>query len=68
YHAGTGGAILGGMQNLGAGFATLGASLIPASNQMPLGGLMLIMSILAMIGLRLVNGKQDPSNEMPLAA
>jgi DHA1 family 2-module integral membrane pump EmrD-like MFS transporter len=35
---------------------------------MPLGGLMLIMSILAMIGLRLVNGKQDPSNEMPLAA
>ncbi|MCG6282908.1 Bcr/CflA family drug resistance efflux transporter, partial [Vibrio diabolicus] len=37
YHAGTGGAILGGMQNLGAGLATLMASMFPASNQLPLG-------------------------------
>ncbi|ANS87507.1 Multidrug resistance protein [Vibrio scophthalmi] len=67
YHAGTGGAVLGGMQNLGAGLATLCASLIPAPNQLPLGVLMLAMSLLAMIGLARVNKRQDPSNEMPLA-
>jgi len=67
YHAGTGGAVLGGMQNLGAGLATLGASLIPAPDQMPLGALMLIMSVLALIGLIRVYRKKDPSNEMPLA-
>ncbi|RZR08886.1 multidrug transporter EmrD [Vibrio vulnificus] len=67
YHAGTGGAILGGMQNLGAGIATLIASLFPAQDQLPLGCLMLAMSILAMLGLRLVYRKPDSSNEMPLA-
>jgi len=68
YHAGTGGAVLGGMQNLGAGLATLGASMIPTTNQMPLGALMLLMSLLALIGLIRVYRKQDPSNdEMPLA-
>lgn len=66
YHAGTGGAVLGGMQNLGAGLATLCASLVPAPNQLPLGVLMLLMSVLAMIGLARVNRRQDPSNEMPL--
>lgn len=67
YHAGTGGAVLGGMQNLGAGIATLCAALIPAPNQLPLGALMLVMSIFVMIGLARVNKRQDPSNEMPLA-
>jgi len=67
YHAGTGGAVLGGMQNLGAGLATLGASAIPTTNQMPLGALMLLMSLLALIGLIRVYRKQDPSQEMPLA-
>ncbi|MDE1357207.1 multidrug efflux MFS transporter EmrD [Vibrio aestuarianus] len=67
YHAGTGGAVLGGMQNLGAGLATLLASAIPAHSQMPLGGLMLLMSVFATLGLIRVYSKQDPSNEMPLA-
>lgn len=68
YHAGTGGAVLGGMQNLGAGLATLGASMIPTTNQMPLGALMLIMSLLALIGLIRVYRKHDQSNDqMPLA-
>lgn len=51
YHAGTGGALLGGIQNLGAGMATLLASMIQSPNQMPLGCLMLLMSILAVVGL-----------------
>ncbi|WP_394142404.1 multidrug efflux MFS transporter EmrD [Vibrio chagasii] len=67
YHAGTGGAILGGMQNLGAGIATLLASFFPAQDQLPLGCLMITMSLIAMLGLRWVNRKPDHSNEMPLA-
>ncbi|MGC9423514.1 multidrug efflux MFS transporter EmrD [Vibrio sp.] len=67
YHAGTGGAILGGMQNLGAGIATLVASLFPATNQLPLGTIMLVMSIFALLGLRRVYKHQDPSQHMPLA-
>lgn len=67
YHAGTGGAILGGMQNLGAGIATLIASAVPAHSQLPLGVLMLVMSVFAMLGLHRVFNKHDPSNEMPLA-
>lgn len=69
YHAGTGGAVLGGMQNLGAGLATLAASQIQTSNQMPLGALMLLMSVMALFGLLRVYRKQGPSNDqMPLAA
>ncbi|ASU24333.1 MULTISPECIES: multidrug efflux MFS transporter EmrD [Vibrio] len=67
YHAGTGGAVLGGMQNLGAGLATLLASAFPAHDQMPLGALMLLMSVFAVVGLIRVYSKHDPSNEMPLA-
>ncbi|WP_394128152.1 multidrug efflux MFS transporter EmrD [Vibrio hepatarius] len=68
YHAGTGGAVLGGMQNLGAGLATLTASVIPTTDQMPLGALMLLMSLLALIGLIRVYRKHDQSNDqMPLA-
>ncbi|MBD1575295.1 multidrug efflux MFS transporter EmrD [Vibrio sp. S11_S32] len=55
YHAGTAGAILGGFQNFGAGLATLVAAMIPAQNQLPLGALMLTMSLLAVIGLHRVN-------------
>ncbi len=65
-HAGTGGAILGGMQNLGAGLATLVASLFPATNQLPLGIIMLVMSVLALLGLRRVYKPQNPSKPMPL--
>lgn len=66
HHAGTGGAILGGMQNLGAGLATLVASLFPATNQLPLGIIMLVMSVLALLGLRRVYKPHDPSKSMPL--
>ncbi|EKO3672525.1 multidrug efflux MFS transporter EmrD [Vibrio metschnikovii] len=66
YHAGTGGAILGGMQNLGAGLATLTASLFPTTNQLPLGIIMLLMSMLAILGLKRVYKPQDPSQSMPL--
>ncbi|MDE1515662.1 MULTISPECIES: multidrug efflux MFS transporter EmrD [Vibrio] len=67
YHAGTGGAILGGMQNLGAGLATLLAAMYPATNQLPLGMIMLLMSIIALWGLKRVYSKQPPADEMPLA-
>ncbi|MDF2155790.1 multidrug efflux MFS transporter EmrD [Vibrio sp. CAU 1672] len=66
YHAGTGGAILGGMQNLGAGIVTLLAAMFPAQNQMPLGCLMLAMSLLAMLGLHQINRRHDHSNQLPL--
>ena len=65
YHAGTAGATLGGMQNLGAGIATLLASLFPAQNQMPLGILMMAMSVIEMLGLRWVNRTPDHSNQVP---
>lgn len=61
-HAGTGGAVLGGMQNLGAGLATLGASVIPASTQLPLGVIMLIMALLAMWGLHIANRDRGHDN------
>ncbi|WP_423840885.1 multidrug efflux MFS transporter EmrD [Vibrio mytili] len=64
-HAGTAGAALGGMQNLGAGVATLLASLFPAHNQMPLGLLMMAMSFIAMLGLRWINRRPDHTNEIP---
>ncbi len=65
YHAGTAGAVLGGMQNLGAGLATMAASFMPADNQMPLGILMLVASVFAMLGLRRVHHNVPPQ-EMPL--
>ncbi|MGD8110168.1 multidrug efflux MFS transporter EmrD [Vibrio sp. TRT 21S02] len=67
YHAGTGGAILGGMQNLGAGIATLIASAIPATDQMPVGAIMAVMSIIALLGLIRVAKTHDSSSQMPLA-
>ncbi|MFA0084458.1 multidrug efflux MFS transporter EmrD [Vibrio sp. 10N.261.51.F12] len=61
-HAGTGGAVLGGMQNLGAGLTTLGASVIPATSQLPLGVIMLIMALLAMWGLHIAKRDNGPDN------
>ncbi|OEF24606.1 multidrug efflux MFS transporter EmrD [Vibrio rumoiensis] len=55
HHAGTAGALLGGIQNFGAGLATLVAAMMPAQNQLPLGALMLAMSLLAVMGLYRVN-------------
>lgn len=68
YHAGTAGALLGGIQNLGAGLATLFASVIPSPDQMPLGFLMLLMSLLAIFGLLRGYQNQNPSNQSPLTA
>ncbi|MBA5764411.1 multidrug efflux MFS transporter EmrD [Vibrio sp. 404] len=68
-HAGTGGAVLGGMQNLVAGLATLLASLVPAPNQMPLGIFMLVMSLMAVYGMMKVHKCPEPvdeSEEVPL--
>ncbi|MGR5456756.1 MFS transporter, partial [Vibrio alfacsensis] len=54
--------VLGGMQNLGAGLATLGASVIPATSQLPLGVIMLIMALLAMWGLHIAKRDNGPDN------
>ena len=51
HHAGTAGAILGGMQNLGAGLATLAASLMGAKDQFNLGSVMLVTAILVVISI-----------------
>ncbi len=49
--AGTAGATLGGMQNLGAGLTTLLVAMFPAQDQNTLGAAMLIMTGLALVGL-----------------
>ncbi|MBD1559471.1 multidrug efflux MFS transporter EmrD [Vibrio sp. S9_S30] len=67
-HAGTAGALLGGMQNFGAGIATLAASILPASNQLPLGILMLICAILAMLGLIWVGKHPEIQPNPPVTA
>lgn len=51
HHAGTAGAILGGMQNLGAGLATLAASLMGAKDQFNLGSVMLVAAILVVVSI-----------------
>jgi len=66
-HAGTAGAILGGMQNLGAGLATLVASFMSSANQMPLGIIMLLASILAFIGLWHSDHTDPNQQEAPAA-
>ncbi|WP_392339453.1 multidrug efflux MFS transporter EmrD [Moritella marina] len=50
-HAGTAGAILGGMQNLGAGLATLAASLMGAKDQFNLGTVMLVAAVLVVVSI-----------------
>ncbi|MGF1702586.1 multidrug efflux MFS transporter EmrD [Photobacterium makurazakiensis] len=60
-HAGTAGAVLGGLQNLGAGIATLAASLMRAEDQYSLGAVMTVMAILVVLSLFLVyrSNQQD---------
>ncbi len=65
-HAGTAGAVLGGIQNFGAGLATLAASFMSSENQMSLGAIMLIASILAFIGLWHCD-KPDSTQQAPVA-
>ncbi|WP_205626054.1 multidrug efflux MFS transporter EmrD [Photobacterium aquae] len=61
HHAGTAGAILGGLQNLGAGLATLAASMMRAEDQYSLGAVMSVMAILVVFSLIWVrrNENQD---------
>lgn len=59
HHAGTAGAILGGLQNLGAGLATLAASLMGAENQYNLGAVMSVMAVLVMLSLIWVRRSQN---------
>lgn len=49
--AGTAGALLGGMQNLGAGVLTATASLFPLRNQLPLAVLMSSLAAMALIAI-----------------
>ncbi|GEM75251.1 multidrug efflux MFS transporter EmrD [Vibrio sagamiensis] len=65
-HAGTGGAILGGMQNLGAGLVTLLASMFPTQDQLPLGCLMMAMSLVVLFGLRWIQRQQVQTNQAAL--
>ncbi|UXI02851.1 multidrug efflux MFS transporter EmrD [Photobacterium sp. TY1-4] len=51
HHAGTAGAILGGLQNLGAGLATLAASLMRVDDQLSLGMVMAVMALLVAFSL-----------------
>ncbi|MDV5169028.1 multidrug efflux MFS transporter EmrD [Photobacterium rosenbergii] len=51
HHAGTAGAVLGGLQNLGAGLATLAASMMRSEDQYSLGAVMTVMAILVVLSL-----------------
>ncbi|WP_027252318.1 multidrug efflux MFS transporter EmrD [Photobacterium halotolerans] len=51
FHAGTAGAVLGGLQNLGAGVATLVASMLSAKDQFSLGAIMTCMVLMAIASL-----------------
>lgn len=66
-HAGTAGATLGGMQNLGAGLATMVASMLPTTDQLPVGGIMLAMSLLVVVGLKRVYRNSPPADNLPMA-
>ncbi|WP_394165637.1 multidrug efflux MFS transporter EmrD [Photobacterium piscicola] len=59
-HAGTAGAVLGGLQNVGAGAATLTASFLNAQSQFSLGAVMTVMSIIVIMSLWWIRySKQD---------
>ncbi|PSW03760.1 multidrug transporter EmrD [Photobacterium lipolyticum] len=59
-HAGTAGAVLGGLQNLGAGIATLAAAFMRAEDQFSLGAVLTVMSVLVVISLFWVRRSQQP--------
>lgn len=66
-HAGTAGAILGGVQNLGAGLATLAGSLMHAHSQFSLGTILCVMCILVVLSL-LMARKQTAKETSLLAS
>ncbi|GAB6261876.1 multidrug efflux MFS transporter EmrD [Photobacterium sp. R1] len=64
YHAGTAGAVLGGLQNLGAGIAALVASMLSAKDQFSLGAIMVAMVMVAVASLIWV--RRSPQEETPV--
>ncbi|QUJ68728.1 multidrug efflux MFS transporter EmrD [Photobacterium sp. GJ3] len=64
YHAGTAGAVLGGLQNLGAGLAALVASMLSAKDQLSLGAIMIAMVMIAVASLVWV--RRSPQEETPV--
>ena len=65
-HAGTAGAVLGGLQNLGAGMATLAASLMRGEDQYSLGVVMMVMAVLVVFSLLWV--RRSHQQESPVLA
>ncbi|MDO6705442.1 multidrug efflux MFS transporter EmrD [Photobacterium sp. 1_MG-2023] len=64
YHAGTAGAVLGGLQNLGAGLAALVASMLSAKDQFSLGAIMVAMVMIAVASVVWV--RRSPQEETPV--
>ncbi len=62
-HAGTAGAVLGGLQNLGAGLATLAASAMSAQDQFNLGAVLSVMALIVVFSLLWIrhSERQDTS-------
>ncbi|WP_407330392.1 multidrug efflux MFS transporter EmrD [Enterovibrio sp. 27052020O] len=66
-HAGTAGAVLGGVQNMAAGFFTLLAAKMNVNDQFSLGAILLTMAVLSGLGLLLCR-RQKMVPDLPLAA
>ncbi|MBE1274551.1 multidrug efflux MFS transporter EmrD [Enterovibrio baiacu] len=66
-HAGTAGAVLGGVQNMAAGGFTLVAAKMSMADQFALGLILLIMALISSVGLLLCK-KQTDVSELPMAA
>ncbi|MGL5047070.1 MAG: multidrug efflux MFS transporter EmrD [Shewanella sp.] len=65
--AGIAGALLGGLQNFGAGLAALTMSLVPMGGQLSIGLLSAVMVVLVIVSLYYAKDQNDPhQNLMPL--
>nr|WP_202819708.1 multidrug efflux MFS transporter EmrD [Thaumasiovibrio occultus] len=58
--AGTAGAVMGGMQNLGAGLTTLMVATLPAKDQISLGAALMVMASIAIVGMIRVQRTHPP--------
>ncbi|PMN65468.1 MFS transporter [Enterovibrio norvegicus] len=66
-HAGTAGAVLGGVQNIAAGGFTLVAAKMSMTDQFALGLILLIMALISSVGLLLCKNQTEVP-ELPMAA
>ncbi|MNK79038.1 Multidrug resistance protein D [compost metagenome] len=62
--AGTAGAILGGMQNLGAGVVTLLAASFPMEGQLTLGAIMVVMVLIVALSFLWLRHHGSPHEQM----